>query len=637
MVNLHKHICFALFLNIALDRGPAEYYCSLHKAYLKNKREEELHVWSHHAEEAFRIIFEDYDLNRLLLGSLPKQVSLHQRAGLAMPLTRKQRRWLDKGVLDLTAKLTSKQLDWLAKGLGFISTSTRENREDMQLLLHTFEAKTGLRPPNKIGNLLGQMRPRLPNSVVIKKADKGQVVVAMSKQLYQEMLLVHMRQARYEPALDDGSEAFIRATERRLEALQAIALPNDLGSMQTRIKAVLKMALKVARNPTRRRALYVLPKIHKPQVAGLFGTRPIVDGVGHYTEPIDKWAAERLGCYLWRLTYVCTNSQQVLARLKELYQSKHPDDQLLALTFDIKDMYPSLRPSLVLGKLGEFLEREVRLPELKVQWICKLVEIVLTSNIFYARGEWWRQTRGLAMGLSLSPILANITMHMLEKGPMKSIKPALYLRYIDDGLLVDVSGGKLQRAIERLNKLDREAIVLIPNSTTPSSEFVYLDLKINLARDWLESQTYFKSTDSLMMIHRSSQHPRGVFKGILYGQVLRFLRNSSHVAFLASAWISLWKALFKQQYTLDEYASVSYEVLDRCNSMRWPFTRPKLAVDTAAATAAEPPQQWLAVRYNRRFSSWYAWARPLLRARRLRLAFSVNKSIRNRVVHSITE
>ena len=68
--------------------------------------------------------------------------------------------------------------------------------------------------------------------------------------------------------------------------------------------------------------------------------------------------------------------------------------------------------------------------------ITNLIRLVLTSNVFHYRNEFYLQRHGTAMGTSMAPSYANLFMGRLERlildtAPEQKL-PELYVRFIDD-------------------------------------------------------------------------------------------------------------------------------------------------------------------------------------------------------------
>ena len=102
--------------------------------------------------------------------------------------------------------------------------------------------------------------------------------------------------------------------------------------------------------------------------------------------------------------------------------------------------------------------------------------------------------------------------------------------YIDDILCVWTdSRESLEAFLHRLNSCHPT----IHFTWTVSSEGVdFLDTRIYKGSRFqqtgiLDVQTFFKPTNTFQYLHFSSSHPKGVFKGLVRGEAIRFLRFNS--------------------------------------------------------------------------------------------------------------
>ena len=70
---------------------------------------------------------------------------------------------------------------------------------------------------------------------------------------------------------------------------------------------------------------------------------------------------------------------------------------------------------------------------LQKEQLAKLLEIATAKQLFQFNGQLYEQVVGVAMGLPLGPLMANVFMcHLEDKLPRDGVMRALYRRYVDD-------------------------------------------------------------------------------------------------------------------------------------------------------------------------------------------------------------
>ena len=95
---------------------------------------------------------------------------------------------------------------------------------------------------------------------------------------------------------------------------------------------------------------------------------------------------------------------------------------------------------------------------LNVEEILQLLEYCLQSTFFSFKGEFYHLTDGVAMGSSISSVVANLFMEELEEEAMKIVEqkgfaPRSWDRYVDDVFSV-IKKSNLEFFLEHLNEQD---------------------------------------------------------------------------------------------------------------------------------------------------------------------------------------
>ena len=127
----------------------------------------------------------------------------------------------------------------------------------------------------------------------------------------------------------------------------------------------------------------------------------------------------------------------------------------------------------------------------------------------------------------MAPAFANLFMGEFERKALEGYvdKPFLWLRYIDDILMVWTHGNeKLESFIAYLNSIHPTIKFTSERSTT---SIPFLDVKILLENGKIETDLYCKPTDKHQYLLHSSSHPYHTKKSIPYSLALRLRRICS--------------------------------------------------------------------------------------------------------------
>ena len=107
------------------------------------------------------------------------------------------------------------------------------------------------------------------------------------------------------------------------------------------------------------------------------------------------------------------------------------------------------------------------------------------------------------------------------------IQPFIWKRYIRDILCIWTgTRSELESCLDRLNKAHRTL------KFTWNERIKFLDLNLFKGgrfntTNLLDISTYFKKTNTFQYLHFSSSHPRSVFKRLVKGEAIRFLRSNT--------------------------------------------------------------------------------------------------------------
>ena len=222
-------------------------------------------------------------------------------------------------------------------------------------------------------------------------------------------------------------------------------------------------------NTPRTQRLYFLKKIHKnpPSI------RPIVSGCSGPTEKISAFLDHYIKPLVPLMPSYTRDSGHIISTLET---TPFPQNCILA-TIDVSSLNPNIPQDEGTSECLRSLEDRDLLP-LPRDIMQTLFYIVLKCNVFSFHTHIYQQIQGMAMGTN-------------------SCHPTIHFTW---------------------------------TISTESVEF--LDIRIYKGSRFretgiLEVQTHFKPTNTFQYLHFSSSHPKGVFKGLVKGEAIRFLRSNS--------------------------------------------------------------------------------------------------------------
>ena len=381
-------------------------------------------------------------------------------------------------------------------------------------------------------------------TIVIKPADKGAVVVILSREQYIIEVERQLKDAIYYRKLDKPIY------------LDTIKLVTNIIDSLLRGKYINKKQHRylIGEEEPRPRRFYILPKIHKDPATWTVPFeippgRPIVSDCGSET----YYTAEYLDYFLNPL------STKHPSYIKDTYHFVDIVKQLIVpsncylFSMDVKSLYTNIPIPAGIQCVKNILEKFPD-PKRPDRQLLQLLEINLTRNDFVFNEQFYLQIKGTAMGKKFAPAYANIFMAKWEEEVLDKcqIKPLYYFRYLDD--IWGIWPG---------SESDFKLFMSILNSHDPSIQLTYelsdstidfLDTTIYKGPEFnstsnFDIKVFFKPTDTHALLHKSSFHPKHTYKGLVKSQLLRFNRICTNKSDFDSAVHTLFRALRGRGYS----------------------------------------------------------------------------------------
>ena len=354
--------------------------------------------------------------------------------------------------------------------------------------------------------------------ITIKPADKNLGIVILDTNDYVQECIRQLSSTTYRRVA-----MFPESLSLQLQNL-TIKFKNDISQLSRSLLNYLTPSGK-KRIPR----FYGLPKIHKQPPPGnnIPPIRPIVSHkdsllchsakfIDHILQPL----ARSYNDYLH-------NSTELVHKLSTLYIK----EEVVLVSMDIISLFPSIPQSECIKVIHDEMYKHQELIISDPNFITQLLELNMYNNYFTFAKFTFHQTTGTTMGASYSPTVANIFMSVFFRKFFKTTtqKPLFFSRYIDDIFMIWPKKYCLATFLESLNKYH-------PNikftTTTSDNTIDFLDLTIFKGPHFattqlLDTKTFQKPSNLYQYLHFNSFHPKSVFKGIIIGECIRYIRTNS--------------------------------------------------------------------------------------------------------------
>ncbi len=229
--------------------------------------------------------------------------------------------------------------------------------------------------------------------------------------------------------------------------------------------------------------------------------------------------------------FIFTNTADILRKLGE---TAFPPNVLIT-SIDVVSMYTNVRQTEAINCVCNALDlnhHPYSITKPPSNYIRKLLELIIGRNCFQFGNNHYLQKIGCAMGSTASPEICDITLHNLEKQILeKADHIPTWWRYRDAILILyDSTLVNFKSLIQTMNQLHPTLKFTFEASDTSIN---YLDLTIFKGTRFkeigiLDTKVYTKPTEAYQYLPKTSSHPWRVFKAFIYGETLRYARNTNN-------------------------------------------------------------------------------------------------------------
>ena len=396
--------------------------------------------------------------------------------------------------------------------------------------------------------------------ILVKKTDKGLGPALVSRKIYNEQLVLHLRDKTYlelsgitVTEIVSQMHSDFQICVRRFR--NSPGLKSALYNMDKYHKAALEMP--------RLCPMDLLMKEHKPPTISGLRTRAITSHDNYYTCQISTFLHQVLAPKVFSHQFVLKDSLSFIRMIDTL--NTPFNDNLRFATYDVTALYPSIDLERGLKSLEWFLGAECNFNNELSDFILTLSRFVLThcyiscpeisENIFH-------QVIGTAMGTSFAVVYAIIHMIRIETDIYKQFENSisLYTRFIDDGFC-GWHGSEEEFDIfsEKFNRVD-PSIKLIWTKLSKSA--IFLDVLSEIHGKSIHYEVYSKPGNAYAYLPLGSYHVRSSFPAWIKAELLRALTRSSDPTRWAKRCQLFYSKLrdmgYGSQFLLAEFAKVTW-------------------------------------------------------------------------------
>ena len=192
-------------------------------------------------------------------------------------------------------------------------------------------------------------------------------------------------------------------------------------------------------------------------------------------------------------------------------------------------MYPSIPVNLVKNIIKNRWSKIKKFRKLPYNEFINGLEVLMNSLYFKYDEKYYQQINGLPIGLSVSPVLADLVIQDIEESVLNKYKKFIihYGRYVDDSYLI-VEKEKIKQILEKFNNYEQR--IKFTQEIEENSRIRFLDTLIIKNNDGsISIDIYKKPTFSGRYINFLSSHSMGIKIGIVKSLVDKVIKNTDSI------------------------------------------------------------------------------------------------------------
>ena len=345
-------------------------------------------------------------------------------------------------------------------------------------------------------------------TVTIVQADKGGKVVVIDADDYTRKIEEKLADTALYEAVGDPTKIIKRKISELAERL----------FKANRITQAQKYELSSIDYLPRIRGQPKLHKLNNPM-------RIVTCSRNTITSPLSRFAFSLIRQLRETIEHTVSNTNKFIDEISKVRLEK--DDRLASL--DIEDLYTNVpvgrAVDIAINRIGaseKFCESNLTKTDVK-----QILLVALNNSYFQFNGRFYRQKRGLPMGNTISPILADLYMHdYMEKNMNQVCQPNRLWRYVDDILLVSKMNEKeLQDYVNRMNSI--KSSIRFTFEYEKNERLSFLDTLLSRHNnEKIKIRWFRKETASDRLLNYHSAHQKSIKQNIVSNMATRIIETS---------------------------------------------------------------------------------------------------------------
>lgn len=386
-----------------------------------------------------------------------------------------------------------------------------------QVLLLDIVKRMAKPKPNLSRKEMTTLKTLKRKDLVYLPSDKGTEFCTISTTEYDRAAFEHLGdESSYQP----------------ISHMASSTIEDKINSTWSRVCVEAKLSTRIRKNLLTRNStlpkFYHLIKTHKnsPEIK----IRPIVSNVNGPTAKMAWLMATILQPLVHTVPAHLNNSLDLIEQISTI-----PDDikkvYKYPFSLDVVALYPSIPPDQAIRNIEQKLENhQIPLYGLQREHISEILTTILGNTFFTYKLRTYKQISGLAMGSSVSAILAILFMDSVEKLALHNYNNfSLFRRYVDDCLLITVSKEEAEIILCKMNNINPHIKFEI-EFPDQHNTLNLLDFSLNI--DTTSGATTFnfykKSAKRDVFPHFDSAIPLKQKQNIIANEVRRIKQRCTH-------------------------------------------------------------------------------------------------------------